>query len=69
MFPSLKELEQANTLAFKKTTTLKHKQIRHAALLFHWIFAVVVDQIPSAFSNLDVWENKRLPHMLDQGDS
>lgn len=69
MFPSLKALDQGNMLAFKKTTTLEHKQIRHTALLFHWIFAVVIDQIPGVFSNLDVWENKRLPHMLGQCDS
>lgn len=53
MFPSLKALDQGNMLAFKKTT-LEHKQIRHTALLFHWIFAVVIDQIPGVFSNLDV---------------
>lgn len=69
LFLSLMELEQANMQVFKKITTLKHKQMRHAALLFHWIFAVAVDQIPEAFSNLDVWENKRLPRMSDQCDS
>lgn len=54
LFLSLMELEQANMQVFKKITTLKHKQMRRAALLFHWIFAVAVDQIPEAFSNLDV---------------
>lgn len=46
LFHSLKELDQAIMQVFKK--------MRHTALLFHWIFAVAVDQIPKVSSNLDV---------------
>lgn len=46
LFYSLKELDQTKIQVFKER--------RHTALLFHWIFAVVVGQIPKVSSNLDV---------------